>query len=230
MTTSVLLKYILIETIRTICSKLQSCPYACPCAGRGKWGLKMAFYCLDKWVHFNGKRQAVIGWKKNKLYCLLLTFCYLLFLGCGYTIQTRADLPFDTILIGQIENRTVEPGLQDKFSKAVARAFAEYGFRVSSSARFMLEGEIIRFELEPLVERDLVAIQYEIVIKADFRLIDTKEKRTIPLVGIDSPFATTFSSTGKLQDVIAQKEMASSRALKNLSQEIVRRITYNIQI
>ncbi|WP_333655717.1 LptE family protein [Dissulfurispira sp.] len=158
--------------------------------------------------------------------CLLLTVYCLLFFGCGYTIQTKANLPFDTIAVGKLENKTFEPKLQDRFSRSLSETFAEYGFRVNSSARYRLEGEITKFELEPLVEQNLVAAQYKVVIKANFRLIDTASGRSVPLVA-DSPFITYFRSTERLENVLAQKELSTVSALKNLSQEVVRVISYN---
>lgn len=161
-------------------------------------------------------------------YFLLFTFYFLLLFGCGYTIQTRTNLPFDTIAVGKIENKTLEPKLQDRFSRSLAETFSEYGFRVSQSARYRLEGEITKFELMPLVEKDLVATQYEVVIKANFRLIDTATGRSVPLVA-DSPFITYFSSADKLENVLAQKELSTSSAMRNISQEVVRHIIYRIQ-
>lgn len=157
--------------------------------------------------------------------CLLLTaYCLLLF-GCGYTIQTKANLPFDTIAVGTIENRTREPKLQDMFGKALAETFAEYAFSVSPSARYRLEGTITKFELRPLVEQDLVATQYEVVIEANFRLIDTVSGAVTPLVA-ESPFITYFSTIGRLENVLAQKEVSTASAMKNLAQEVARRIIY----
>ncbi|MCL5236881.1 MAG: LPS assembly lipoprotein LptE [Nitrospirae bacterium] len=155
---------------------------------------------------------------------MLLVTCYLT--GCGYTLQTRADLPFDTIMVGRIDNKSLEPKLQDNFNRVLAETFAEYGFRVGRS-RYVLEGEISGFELKPVAEQSLVAAQYEVVIKAGFRLIDKESNRSVPLIA-NSPFVTYFGSTGRLESVLAQKELSTISALKNLSQEVVRQITYNI--
>lgn len=154
------------------------------------------------------------------VYCLLFTLS-----GCGYTIQTKTDLPFDTIAVGKLENRTFEPKLQDRFIRSLAETFAEYGFKVNPSAQYRLEGEITRFQLEPLVEQSLVATQYKVVIKASFRLIDTASGKSTPLVA-ESPFITYFSSAERLENVLAQKELSTVNALKNLSQEVVRAIIY----
>jgi hypothetical protein len=175
-------------------------------------------------------KNSKIKIKNSKLRYLLLLFtvyCSLFtLLGCSYSIQTKANLPFDSIAVGKLENKTLEPKLQDRFSRSLAETFAEYGFKVNSSARYRLEGEITRFDLEPLAEQNLVATQYKVVIKANFRLIDTASGRSVPLVA-ESPFITYFSSAERLENVLAQKELSTVSALKNLSQEVVRVISYN---
>ncbi|MCD5411854.1 LPS assembly lipoprotein LptE [Thermodesulfovibrionales bacterium] len=157
--------------------------------------------------------------------------CFLLLaisglMGCaGFVMQTRADLPFDTISIGIIENKTVEPGLQDRFNRVLADTLAEYGFRLCPLSRYILEGEITAFNLKPVAERLLVATRYEIIIKATFRLIDRETGKSVPLVA-ESPFVASFSSVGKLERVIIQKELSTETALRNLSRELTRRITF----
>jgi len=155
---------------------------------------------------------------------LLTAYCLLLF-GCGYTVHTRADLPFDTIAVGTVENRTREPKLQDMFNKALSETFAEYAFSINPSARHRLEGAITKFELKPIVEQDLAATQYKITIEANFRLIDTVSGAVTPIIA-ESPFITYFSSTGRLENVLAQKEVSIVSAMKNLAQEVARRIIY----
>jgi hypothetical protein len=160
--------------------------------------------------------------------CWLLLSAYcLLFSGCGYTLQTRASLPFDTISIGTIENKTSEPKLQDKFHEALAETFAQYGFRISSFARYRLEGEIHSFELLPTTEVNLTATQYQVVIKLSFKLIDTESGKAVPLLAADSPFITYFSAIGRLESIMAQKELAEVSALLNLSQSLASLVVYN---
>ena len=157
--------------------------------------------------------------------CLLLTF---LFSGCGYTIQTRATLPFETISVGTVENKTSEPKLQDRLHETLAETFAQYGFGVSSHARYRLEGEIYRFELVPTTEVNLTATQYQIVIMASFKLVDTEGGKSFPLAA-NSPFITYFNAnpTDRLEEIMAQKELAEVSALTNLAQTLVSLVTYN---
>src|SRR5208283_3472856 len=139
-------------------------------------------------------------------YFLILT-CFLS--GCGYTIQTRATLPFETISVGTIENKTSEPKLQDRLHQSLAETLSQYGFGVSSFARYRLQGEIYRFELVPTTEVNLTATQYQIVIRASFKLVDTESGKAFPLAA-DSPFITYFyaNPTDTLEEIMTQKELA----------------------
>lgn len=154
------------------------------------------------------------------VHSLLLTLS-----GCGYTLKTRADLPFEQISIGRIENKTIEPKLQDRFSRILAETLLEYGFYLNSPAKYMIEGDIEHFELRPLSEKLLTVVEYQVIIKGNFRLIDTESGKARPIVTGD-PFITYFVPKGKLEDVLANKELATNDAIKNLSQELVRQLIY----
>lgn len=163
---------------------------------------------------------------RYKIYCLLLTACCLLSWGCGYKIQSISNLSFDAIAIGKIENRTLEPRLQDRLSRALAERFMQYGCKIDPHARYKIEGEITGFEINPVAEKAVTAIQYIVIARADFKLIDTIDG-SVMTFSIYNPFSVYFSSAGSLQEIIAQKEIAAGRALDDLSQEVVRRIIYN---
>ena len=126
------------------------------------------------------------------------------------------------------DNKTHEPKLQDRLNKILTETFMEYGFRVNPAAGYRIEADITGFDLKVLSERDLTAAEYEITVKSSFRLFDTGKGTVTQLMDIRSPFVTYFSTTGRLASVIAQKEITTDRALKNLSQELVRRIIYNM--
>jgi len=178
--------------------------------------------------------------KNSKLWCALLSFtrhsslvthlitCHLLLFtlfGCGYSVQTRSELPFDSISIGKIENNTSEPKLQDRLSRSLAETFMQYGCQINPHARYKIEGKITKFEMEPVAEKASAATQYMVIVRADFRLIDTING-SFQTFSIHNPFYVYFSSAGSIQQVLAQKDIALGRALDDLSQEIVRRIIY----
>jgi hypothetical protein len=158
---------------------------------------------------------------------LLLVVLHILFtlFGCGYAIQTRSNLPFETLSIGKIENKTVEPKLEDMFNRLLSEIFYEYGFNLNPNSQYLLEGEIISFNLEPLVEKNLSAAQYRVIIKANFSIRNKITNEVFP-IKVEGPFITFFKSAEGLNIVLAQKELATEKAIKDISQEIARIIVY----
>ncbi len=153
-------------------------------------------------------------------YCLLLT-AY----GCGYTIHGKALLPFDSIQIGKIENTTLEPKLQDRLHKALTEEFLKQGIEVNPNAGYKLSGTIYQYELVILSEKADIAAEYEVIINGDFRLIDPSGNiKEFKKIG--SPFIVSFQSSNMLEDVLASKELASEKAIKDMAMEIVAVLIY----
>jgi outer membrane lipopolysaccharide assembly protein LptE/RlpB len=164
--------------------------------------------------------------KKNLNWLLLTVYCLLLTVwGCGYTMYGRATLPFDSIQIGTIENTTVEPKLQDKLYQSLTEEFLKQGIRISPDADYKLSGKINRFEMRILSEKSGIATEYEVRIKGDFQLVtplgDIQEFKNI-----GSPFIVSFQSNDVLEDVIAKKEHASEKALRDMAMEIIANLIY----
>ncbi len=154
------------------------------------------------------------------VYCLLFTVC-----SCGYSIHSKASLPFDSIQIGKIENKTLEPKLQDKLYKALTEEFLKQGVSVYSDAGYRLNGTIHQFELRILSEKADIATEYEVIIKGDFKLLDPSGK-VKEYKNIGSPFIVSFSGFGSLNELIASRELASERAMRDMAMEIVATIIY----
>ncbi len=166
-------------------------------------------------------------WKPSFLVLAPFFWCLFLFVhGCGYTLQTRANLPFSSVSLGKIENKTFEPKLQDRLNRILAETLMEYGVEVTPWAEHRIDGDITMFQLLTVSEINLTTAEYQILIKADFKLTDTKTGASVPLVGVSSPFNTTFKALGNLENVLAQKEISTDAALRDLSQELIRRMIY----
>lgn len=152
--------------------------------------------------------------------CLLSTV-----ISCGYAIHTRASLPFHEIQIGIIENRTVEPKLQDKLYNALTDEFLRQGIAVHRGADYRLKGKIHHFELRVLSETSDVATEYEVIIKGEFTAAGpsgyVKE-----LKDVGSPFIISFSAADNLTGLLALKELASDRAIRDMAQQIVAALIY----
>ena len=116
--------------------------------------------------------------------------------------------------------------MQDRMNRLLTETLMEYGFDVRSSARYRIEGKISRFDLTPVSEKSLTAIEYLITITANFELVDMQTQKKETLAAVSSPFITYFRTSGALVSVLAQKEVATESAMRDLSQEVVRRILY----
>jgi outer membrane lipopolysaccharide assembly protein LptE/RlpB len=153
--------------------------------------------------------------------CCLLSALF----GCGYTLHSKTALPFHAIQIGIIENRTVEPKLQDKLYRALTDEFLKQGIAVYHGADYQLKGKINHFELRILSEKSDVATEYEVIMKGDFTTTGPpgyiKE-----LKDVGSPFIISFSATDNLTGLLALKELASDRAIRDMAQQIVAALIY----
>jgi hypothetical protein len=171
-------------------------------------------------------RRFVNNYMSYYVVIALCTMLYALcFAGCGYSLQNKANLPFQSIQIGKIENITVEPKLQDILYRALTDEFLKHGVSVDPNAGYKLSGIINHFELLILSEKSDIATEYEVVIKGNFNLTDPSGKIK-ELKNTISPFIVSFSGPGPLNDLIASKEKASEKAMKDMAMEIVGIILY----
>ncbi len=159
---------------------------------------------------------------------IVLSFLLLTVYGCGYTIHGKASLPFDSIQIGKMENITLEPKLQDRLNKALAEEFLKQGITVYPDAGYKLSGTINQFELRILSEKADIAREYEVIIKGDFRLIDPSGNIK-EFKNIGSPFIVSFSGSGPLGELIAFKELASERAIRDMATELIALLIYPVR-
>jgi outer membrane lipopolysaccharide assembly protein LptE/RlpB len=161
-----------------------------------------------------------------RLACVLVVCCLMVAVtGCGYTVRSKASLPFKAVRIGKIVNKTLEPKLQDRLYTALTEEFLKQGVDVDPTARYEISGQVKQFALRILSEKSNIASEYEVIIKADFRLVDPSGKvRNFRNIG--SPFIVTFSGAGSLNKLTASKELASEQAIKDMASEIVATLIY----
>ncbi len=170
---------------------------------------------------------ALLGyWATGLILLFTLNFPLLTLSGCGYTLQGRDTLPLTSVKIGRIENKTFEPKLEDKFQKALADELIRNGIMISKSAGHVISGTINDFSLKPLSEKEGVASEYEVIIKANFFLTfpdgKVKELRN------SGVFTVSFSGSGNIENIVAAKEQAAETAMRNLASEIRAGIVYGI--
>jgi hypothetical protein len=159
------------------------------------------------------------------LFLILIIFIFSLFSGCGYAIHKKSELPFDTIHITKIENKTLEPKLQDRLYNEITSEFLKQGISVQKNAGYKLDGTVKKFDLKVLSEKSDVAVEYEVTIIGDFKLIDPDGK-TKEFKNIGSPFIVSFPGTGLLNELIANKESITEKAVKDMAADVVAAIIY----
>ncbi|MFI5294940.1 MAG: LPS assembly lipoprotein LptE [Thermodesulfovibrionales bacterium] len=140
--------------------------------------------------------------------------------GCGYSIHRQSALPATEISIGLIDNRTVEPKLQDKLQRALTEEFMKQGIRVSRGAEYRITGVVNSFDLMSLSEKGGVTAEYRVTVSAEFRLFD-REGRVVKVKNISSPFIVALTDPGDLGRLLALKDIAEERAMSDIAMEIV---------
>lgn len=157
-------------------------------------------------------------------YLLVASLSFLLLSGCGYTLQGKATLPFKSITLGKIINKTFEPGLEDRMQLALIDELMKNGFSIDKSGQHRVEGIINTLELRTLSTKSGVAVEYEVIVRGEFSLIEAKGK-TKPLRN-SGAYIVSFLSKDSLHGVMAMKEKAIGRALRDLSSELAVSIIY----
>lgn len=163
--------------------------------------------------------------KIKKSFSLFYLLLFILLCSCGYSMHRYSSLPFTEIKIGLIENRTLEPKLQDKLHKSLTEEFLNHGISINPAAGLKITGIIHSFDMMTLSEKKGVAVEYQVIIKADFRIID--EKGDIKdIKNISSPFIVPFTGSEDFGRLLANRDAAMERALSDVAMQIIGSLIY----
>ncbi|WP_353684839.1 LPS assembly lipoprotein LptE [Thermodesulfovibrio sp. 3907-1M] len=162
---------------------------------------------------------------------ILTIFIYLLIFSlflqsCGYSIYTKADLPFQEIYFRNVENSTLEPGLQDKMRKIAYQTLINNGFTLTSSASRVLDIHIKNYRLVTLSEIGLNTVEYQIVMEVKAVLYDEKGNK-IKEFTPSSPFTTFFRTTRDLPSVLADRDLAIDSLMRDICDDMVRKLIFD---
>jgi len=148
--------------------------------------------------------------------------------GCGYSVYRHASLPFQEISIGLIENRTVEPKLQDKLERALTEEFLKQGISINPSAQYKITGIVRAFDMVAIASKDNIGVEYRVTFDADFTLVEGP-KKIRDIKNIRSPFIVSFRSykgSPNLSNLLAAEEVAEDQVANNVAMEIVGALIY----
>lgn len=158
---------------------------------------------------------------------LFITIFLLLFLiSCDYRIQKKAELPFQEIYLRNVENLTLEPGLQDRFRNIAYRALVENGFNVTSSAERIMDVQLTNYRLSTLSEIGLNTVEYQVSMNVKVLISDSSGKK-IREFSPSSPFTTYFRTSRELQRLIADRNLAIESLMRDICDDMVRRIIFS---
>ncbi len=163
----------------------------------------------------------------KKFFIKTLLCLYLFTTSCGYSIHTKADLPFQEIYLRSVENLTLEPGLQDKMRKIAYQTLSENGFIITSSAERVLDIQIKNYRLSTLSEIGLYTVEYQVTMDVRAILYEgkLKKKEFTP----SSPFTTFFRTTRDLQSIIADRDIAIESLIRDISDDMVRKLIFDTE-
>ncbi len=158
---------------------------------------------------------------------VLILFLSIIFtVSCGYRIHTKAGLPFQSIYLRNIDNQTLEPGLQDKMRKIAYQTLIDNGFSVTSSSDRVLDIQIKNYRLSSLSEIGLNTVEYQILMNVKVIMYDTSGEKIKEFNPV-SPFVTYFRTTKDLASIIADRNLAIERLMHDICDDMVRKIIFD---
>jgi len=152
---------------------------------------------------------------------LSLSFIY----GCGYSVYTKADLPISEIYLRNVENNTLEPGLQDKMRRILYQTLVQNGFEINSSANRVIDVKITNYRLVTISEIGLNTLEYQLLLDVQATLYDN-EGNKIKEIKASSPFNTYFRTIRDLQSLIADKNLAIESLFRDICESLVRDLIF----
>ncbi|RJQ13709.1 MAG: hypothetical protein C4560_13710 [Nitrospiraceae bacterium] len=162
---------------------------------------------------------------KFKIYIFAICILQLAFSlsSCGYRLIGSGLLPFNSVTIKPVQNRTYEPRLEERLHNALAKEFINQGIEVRASGGDIgLEPVITAFQLGAIGAIDNEVKEQSIIMNVDIKLTD--RGKITEFKAMESPIKITFQSTGTVTESVARKETATDKACREIAKEIVGRI------
>ncbi len=170
-------------------------------------------------------RNEITGTSERPFFCaccLLLAAC-LVAASCGYRMTGSRLLPFNSVTIKPVINKTYEPGLEDSLHNALSAEFINEGIEVRASGGDVeLEATVTSFLLGAVGSVDGIVKEQELIMTVDVKLTDNG--RVAEFRAMQSPIKITFQSAGTVSESAAHKKTATDKAGREIAREIVSRV------
>lgn len=161
----------------------------------------------------------------HELPLLLFAVCCLLFTvsSCGYHMIGSTSLPFHSVTIKHVQNKTYEPRLEEKMHNALSREFINQGIEVMNAAgEVELEATVTYFQTGAIAAVDERIKEQSIIMHVDMKLTD--QGKVTEFKSMKSPIKITFQSTGTVTESAALKDKATDKACSEIAKELVSRV------
>ncbi len=144
-------------------------------------------------------------------------------MSCGYKMVGSRYLPFESITIKPVQNRTYEPRLEERLHNALSTEFIRQGIEVTTDGGdVVLDTTATNFQLGAIAAIDEIVKEQEIILYVDIRLTDAGKVTSFN--SMRSPIKITFQSTSTVSQSVAEKQTATDKACSEIAKEIVSRI------
>ncbi len=162
--------------------------------------------------------------KQNSVTFILFLFVAAFSLSsCGYKIIGSHLLPFDSISIKPVKNKTYEPRLEERLFNALSNEFISQGIKVvASGGRAELEATITRFALAAVSSVDEIVKEQTVIMDVDVSIVSNGE--VIEFKSMKSPIYITFEATESISGSVANKEKVTDKASREIAKEIVSKL------
>ncbi len=161
---------------------------------------------------------------KNKvLYYPAIITIVLFLVSCGYHMTGSRLLPFNSVTIKPVKNKTYEPHLEERMHNALSNEFINQGIEVrSSGGNVELQATVINFQLGAVGAVDEKVKEQEIIMQVNIKLID--KDRITEFKSMSSPIKITFESAGSVAESVANKEQLTDKASREIARELIGQI------
>jgi outer membrane lipopolysaccharide assembly protein LptE/RlpB len=154
---------------------------------------------------------------------LVLLLMLLSLSSCGYHLVGSRYLPFDSVTIKPVVNKTFEPLLEERLHRNLSREFILQGIdTLLEGGDMTVEATIMEFELRAIGAVEKRVKEEMIVMKVDMRI--TESGRVTNFKGMRSPITVTFQSEGSVSEAVARKEKAIEKVCAEIAKEFVSKI------